>query len=76
MRIDILTGQRFGRLLVLSFLRIDRNKKQVWLCLCDCGEVKPIIGAHLKNKRVRSCGCLQREHRLKYKVMNLGKRAW
>ena len=36
-----LTGQRFGRLVVLSFSRwlVGENgkRRRVWLCQCDCG---------------------------------------
>lgn len=58
-----LTGQRFGKLTVLhldeEFEKI-RGKRQIrWICQCDCGTIKSIIGAELlrKNKSQKSCGC-------------------
>ena len=57
-RID-LTGQKFGRLLVLSYLE-TRGKVAWWLCRCDCGVEKPISRTALHSK-TKSCGCLHRE---------------
>lgn len=55
-----LTGQRFGRLVVVQFAEI-KNGQTLWICLCDCGEGKVINGSHLKNGNTQSCGCLQKE---------------
>lgn len=55
-RLIDLTGQKFGRLTVLER---DLNRKGVyWICRCDCGNVKSILGQHLKSKHTQSCGCL------------------
>ena len=51
-----LTGMRFGKLTVLR--RADHNDnrgKPVWTCVCDCGAIKDVSGASLRN-RARSCG--------------------
>ena len=32
-----LTGQRFGKLVVLSRAENDKTKHTRWLCQCDCG---------------------------------------
>ena len=53
-----LTGQRFGKLLVLS--RSERKKKDSWRCLCDCGVEKKIRGVNL-TQGTKSCGCLLSE---------------
>ena len=55
-----LTGQRFGRLVVVK--RVD-NKGQhpAWLCKCDCGNECIVTGSHLKSGHSQSCGCLQKE---------------
>lgn len=58
-----LTGQRFGKLLVLhldeEFEKNRNNRQRRWICQCDCGIIKSIIGAELtrKNKSQKSCGC-------------------
>lgn len=56
-----LTGQRFGRLVV-----IDRawDKPGVWWnCTCDCGKTKPIRSSQLRYGHTQSCGCLRDEMR-------------
>ncbi len=58
-RID-LTGKRFGRLLVISPDQVV-NRFLSWLCVCDCGNKKSIIGQHLRNGTTVSCGCFHRE---------------
>ena len=58
-RID-LTGQRFGRLVVVSYNEeISKQKKRnYWNCKCDCGNEKVIRGDHLSGKNnTQSCGC-------------------
>jgi hypothetical protein len=57
--IDI-TGQRFGRLLVLSYAE-TKGRFAYWLSSCDCGTQLAICGAKLRNGHTRSCGCLQKE---------------
>jgi hypothetical protein len=44
-------NQRFGKLIVLS--REDKK----WKCLCDCGKFCFSTGAHLRQGRMKSCGC-------------------
>lgn len=55
-----LTGQRFGRLIVLEFMP-DEKIKGSWLCKCDCGKEKVILDCSLKSGGTKSCGCLQKE---------------
>lgn len=59
-----ITGQRFARLTVL---RIDPSRKgkprqACWICRCDCGTIKSINGACLRNDTIKSCGCSRRKH--------------
>ncbi len=56
-----LTGQRFGRLQVISPTdkRADHGSV-VWVCQCDCGEKVEVSGRRLTLGKVRSCGCLSR----------------
>lgn len=64
-----LTGQKFGRLTVLS--RAENRGKQVcWLCRCSCGKEKIVSGNNLKAGHVRSCGCFQIEARYNKKRLN------
>lgn len=50
-----LTGQRFGRLVV-----VERKGKR-WLCVCDCETAYLGIGNALRSGRVISCGCAARQ---------------
>lgn len=58
--IDI-TGQRFGRLVVLRRDGTSPDRKALWLCQCDCGNQKTIRGQTLRSGRSLSCGCLCKE---------------
>lgn len=60
-RLIDLTGQKFGRLLVIK--RVDNNKhgQSMWLCLCSCGIEKIVCGGNLNNGNTQSCRCLNRE---------------
>ena len=62
--IDI-TGQRFGRLLVLeragSHTTPSGNTLARWKCQCDCGNIYYAIGKYLRNGTTKSCGCLKKE---------------
>lgn len=59
-RLIDLTGKRFGRLVVIR--RLDKN---YWLCKCDCGNQKEILGSNLRTGHSTSCGCYQKEVRAK-----------
>ncbi len=51
-----LTGQRFGRLLVIE-LADRKNGCRYWRCLCDCGREHLVSASNLRWKGVTSCGC-------------------
>lgn len=57
-----LSGQRFGRLLVLDWSSDNGNERR-WNCKCDCGRILPVLASSLvrKNKASRSCGCISKE---------------
>lgn len=62
-----LTGQRFGRLTVISRAedRVYPSGKHgtAYFCRCDCGVGKIIPTTALRQGRSRSCGCLQEQVR-------------
>lgn len=61
-----LTGQRFGRLLVLKQIGIDvKSGQKRWLCECDCGNKKETITSYLTSGDTSSCGCYRKECELK-----------
>jgi hypothetical protein len=57
-RIDV-TGQRFGRLVVVRFAysRIHAY----WHCVCDCGNETIVSRSNLVFGGVVSCGCMRRD---------------
>ena len=72
-----LTGQRFGRLLVIREYGRDKHGNVLWLCRClgkngnDCGKEVVVTTGHLRSEFTQSCGCLQRE-RLSERNMSHG----
>jgi hypothetical protein len=61
-RVKDLTGHPpFGRLTVVAFAGIARNRKATWRCLCDCGNETVVRGTGLVSGSSQSCGCLGRE---------------
>lgn len=59
--VDI-TGQRFGRLLVLQhshcvFRSLRHGYRHFWLCQCDCGTVTEIERHDITSGHTTSCGC-------------------
>jgi hypothetical protein len=58
-----LSGQRFGRLLVIEKTAQKYRTEFLYRCRCDCGGEKLATSSWLKSGIVRSCGCLQRENR-------------
>ena len=61
-----LTGQIFGKLMVVALNRTDKKKGTYWLCRCSCPKntEKVVNAGNLKNGHVSSCGCLQEESRI------------
>ena len=47
-------GQRFGHWTVLQ--EADQ-KGGYWLCKCDCGTIKEVLGVSLRRGLTKSCGC-------------------
>lgn len=60
-RLIDLTGQRFGRLVVVERVENSADGRARWLCRCDCGQSKTVLGEHLKKGRTKSCGCAKSE---------------
>lgn len=56
-----LTGQRFGRLVVVQLHPEKRGQYLQWICRCDCGKQVFVVGGDMTRTRkpVRSCGCLR-----------------
>ncbi len=58
-----LTGQRFGRLLVLHMEeKRAKNGMKIYHCLCDCGKEHYVTTNNLLNGSTNSCGCYRKEY--------------
>lgn len=79
-----LTGQRFGRLVVIEKtikpLHVKSHQGQYWLCQCDCGNQHIATCQNLRIGNVKSCGCIKEFHDLTgqqfdylYVIRHLGK---
>ena len=67
-----MTGQRFGKLIVLERANNDKHGKAQWWCQCDCGSPKKIInGTALRQGLVVSCGCKRQQEMKKYNESNV-----
>lgn len=55
--IDI-TGKRFGRWVAQHIDHMYPDGQACWLCLCDCGQTRTVLGSELRSGRSQSCGCL------------------
>jgi hypothetical protein len=60
-RLINLIGEPFGRLTVLSRGKTNKHNNIYWFCECSCGNIKEIMGKHLKSGKISSCGCYHKE---------------
>lgn len=60
-----LTSLRFGRLVAIRDVGINKDKKRLWECKCDCGGVIVTSSKRLNNGTTQSCGCLRTEVAIK-----------
>jgi hypothetical protein len=57
-----MTGNKYGRLLVIKHVGSTLNGKTLlWEMQCDCGKVIVQQGGQVRNGKIVSCGCFQRE---------------
>jgi hypothetical protein len=65
-KIDDLVGQKFGKLTVLQRV-FTHPKQKAWRCVCECGNVRDIVGTSLRSGNSQSCGCIRKR---KYFMIN------
>lgn len=51
-----LSGQKFGKLLVICYEGHD-GIRPLWLCKCDCGNTRHVLTSRLTGGFIKSCGC-------------------
>lgn len=60
-----LTGNRYGRLVVVEKTNKRQSGKPLWLCKCDCGNETLVLSYNLRSGKIKSCKCFQSETRIK-----------
>jgi len=53
-----LTGEKFGKLMVIKYSYSNRAGSIFWECLCECGKTTTVRASGLRNY-IKSCGCLK-----------------
>ena len=56
-----LSGQRFGRWIVIKRVEDNHWKQVMYLCRCDCGWQGQVQARSLRSGDSKSCGCLRSE---------------
>lgn len=56
-RTEILPGQKFNFLTILSFSHSDKRKRRWFNTRCECGIEKIIMGSAMTSGNTKSCGC-------------------
>lgn len=72
-----ITGQRFNRLVVVSFSHTEkgngRNYKTYYNCICDCRKTCIVEGAKLRNGHTQSCGCYRHTRQVEANTKHNGR---
>lgn len=51
-------GKKFNKLTILEECKERKDRKKVYKCLCDCGNITNVVGTRLRSGTIKSCGCL------------------
>lgn len=70
----VLTGKRFGRLVVLSEAPKGKTRARKWHCRCDCGNETSVYQSNLL-RGTTSCGCYAKE-RTSARVRQAARERW
>lgn len=68
------TGNKYGKLTVISEAGSNSRGKQLWNCVCDCGNTHVVSGIDLRSGEVKSCGCLKTDPRYDKRTNLIGQR--
>jgi hypothetical protein len=52
-----MTGKRFGKWMVLEKAGSNKHGSMLYLCRCDCGAERRVVGSNLRNGKSKGCGC-------------------
>ncbi|MDU6985305.1 MAG: hypothetical protein E6371_12895 [Terrisporobacter othiniensis] len=66
---DELIGKVFGKLTVIERLENTKDRRRLYRCSCECGNITEVKARYLNNGDTRSCGCYKKNFDA-YKVKN------
>lgn len=58
-----LTGKKFERLTVI---KKNKDRKNHWICKCDCGNIVSVLDFYLIHGKTKSCGCYRADRARKH----------
>lgn len=61
-----LTGEKFGKWIIVKRDVDTNNKRSRWICKCECGISRSVSSDRLISGRSLSCGCFKRRNYDKY----------
>jgi len=64
MKYEDLSTRKFGKLQPIKKVSVDKQRRAIWLCKCDCGNQAQVTASNLKWSGVMSCGCARRGARM------------
>lgn len=56
-----LIGKRFGMLVCVVSVGVDKRQSRLWSCRCDCGGTTIASTGNLRSGNSKSCGCRRSE---------------
>ena len=68
-----LINKKFGRLTVIKYIGKNKYGHNRWLCKCQCDKLHKVYTGNLTNGHTQSCGCLNKENKLKHGHSKKGK---
>lgn len=73
---QLIAGGRYGRLTIIGPAERPPgpDRAQYWSAACDCGALAVVRGVGVFRGIIRSCGCLQRETRIRSGKLQAGRR--
>jgi hypothetical protein len=73
--VPVISGARFGKLVVVSDKPVGSGSRRKIRCLCDCGtECLVVVGSLRSSRGTRSCGCLVGETQREMHPIPVGER--
>lgn len=76
MKLNDMTGKKYGRLLVIAraddYVSLKGKHGTQWMCECDCGNRCIVRSMYLRNGHTVSCGCAKKGVHVKHGDAPLG----